>query len=107
MKLTSFNAADYLKDEASLTAFLEETVRLHKEQLDSLLPGWRWLSYIFNTSVGSGVEVNDDALVYQQCDPGKRVRIYWYPNSPVGFNEVFGASFEEALENGVREFPNG
>jgi hypothetical protein len=64
---------------------------------------YRWMREVFTRSVGAGIEVNDDRLVYEQPEPGKAVRVYWYPNTPVGFDEAFGDSLDEAIDAAMRE----
>lgn len=59
---------------------------------------YRWLRNTLTNSVGGGVEVNDDALVYQKSEPGEEVRVYWYPDTPVGFYEVHGSTIDAAID---------
>lgn len=68
---------------------------------------WNWLANIFTKSVGGGIEIHYEELAYLESPSGKQVRIYWYPNTPIGFNEVFGRTVEEAIQRGMEEYPNG
>lgn len=49
-------------------------------------------------SVGAGIEIKDQALVYEPVEAGKEIRIYWYPDTPIGFYEVFGSTLDEACD---------
>lgn len=64
---------------------------------------YQWLRNTLRTSVGAGVEVNDAALMYEPVVPGEEVRVYWYPNTPVGFNQVLGATLDEAIDAAMSE----
>lgn len=59
---------------------------------------YRWLRDTLTAAVGGGIEVNDDALVYQEAEPGKEVRVYWYPDTPVGFYEAHGSTIDNAID---------
>lgn len=59
---------------------------------------YRWLRATLERSVGGGVEVNDERLVYQQPEPGEEVRVFWYPDTPVGFYQCHGATLDAAID---------
>lgn len=59
---------------------------------------WRRLVRLFDESVGGGLRVNDAALVYEKSEPGKRVELYWYPNTPIGSNTVEGDTLAEVVD---------
>lgn len=62
---------------------------------------YRWLREILHGSVGGGVEVNDQALVYEKPEPGEEVRVYWYPNTPVGFCESHGETLDAVIDDAI------
>ena len=62
---------------------------------------FRWLARTLEGAVGGGVEVNDERLVYERPEPGKEVRVYWYPNTPVGFNDAHGSTLREAIDDAM------
>lgn len=59
---------------------------------------YRKLREVLQGAVGSGVEFCDAKLVYEEPTPGKEWRIFWYPDSPVSFYQVSGASLDEAVD---------
>jgi len=59
---------------------------------------YQGLREIFQKSVGAGIEVNDQALVYEPVEPGEAVRLYWYPVTPVGFYESKADTLDEAVD---------
>ena len=59
---------------------------------------YRWLRDVMSKSIGGGVEVNDAALVYETSEPGEEVRVYWYPNTPIGFYDSKGSTLDEAID---------
>ncbi len=81
-------------------AVLEDMNRLEAEnaELRKDAERYRWLRDRLHSAVGGGIEVNDAALVYEECDPEDVVRLYWYPVTTVGFNEVKAATIDEAID---------
>ena len=78
-----------------------ELRRLHAE-VEALLTDakrYRWLRDTLHSAVGGGVTVNDERLVYQTPEPGDEVRVYWYPDTPVGFYESKAATLDEAVDS--------
>lgn len=59
---------------------------------------YRWLRDTLHKAVGGGVEVNDRKLVYEEAAPGEEVRVYWYPDTPVGFYQSHGATLDAAID---------
>lgn len=59
---------------------------------------YAFLRDMLHGAVGGRVEVNDERLVYETPEPGREVRIAWYPDTPVGFYEAFGATLDEAID---------
>jgi len=59
---------------------------------------YRWLRDTVATSVACGFEANDEKLVYEDPLPGTEVRIYWYPDTPIGFYESRGSNLDEAVD---------
>jgi chromosome segregation ATPase len=59
---------------------------------------YRWLRDTLHASVGGGVEVNDRRLVYEDPEPGEAVRVFWYPNTPVGFNQSTADTLDKAID---------
>lgn len=89
-------AQHYLDGEAAA-----ELRRLYAE-VEALLTDakrYRWLRDTLHSAVGGGVTVNDERLVYQTPDPGEEVRVYWYPDTPVGFYESKAATLDEAVDS--------
>jgi hypothetical protein len=66
---------------------------------------YRWLRDTLQNAVGGGVEVNDERLVYREPEPGKEVRVYWYPDTPVGFNEAHGSTLDDAVDRAMDGLP--
>ena len=64
---------------------------------------YRWLRETLHKAVGSGVEVNDRRLVYEEVEPGEAVRIYWYPDTPVGFYESKADTLDDAIDAAMGE----
>ncbi|NSX18127.1 hypothetical protein HTY52_28905, partial [Cupriavidus taiwanensis] len=64
---------------------------------------YRWLRDTLTSAVGGGIEVNDDALVYQKAEPGKEVRVYWYPDTPVGFYDAHGSTIDAAIDAAAQD----
>lgn len=64
---------------------------------------YRWLRDTFHKAVGAGVEVNERKLVYEESVPGEEVRVYWYPNTPVGFHQILAATLDEAIDEALKE----
>ena len=62
---------------------------------------YRWLHDTFSKAVGGGIEVNDARLVYEEPEPGRAVRLYWYPHTPVGFNESAADTLDEAVDGAM------
>lgn len=62
---------------------------------------YRWLRDTFSKAVGGGIEVNDAKLVYEEPEPGRAVRLYWYPHTPVGFNESAADTLDEAVDGAM------
>ena len=52
---------------------------------------------VMDLSVGGGIDINDNPLCYEDNEPEGRVRIYWYPDSPVSFFEVRADTISEAM----------
>lgn len=63
---------------------------------------YRWLRDTLSAAVGGGVEINDARLIYETPEPGKAVRVYFYPNTPVGFNDAYGDTLDEAIDRAMR-----
>ena len=59
---------------------------------------WRLLRKTMEESVGGGVLVNDEKLVYEDPEAGEAVSIYWYPDTPVGFYESKADTLDEAID---------
>lgn len=60
---------------------------------------YRWLrDTLHGAKAGGGVEVNDALQVYEQPKPGEVVRIYWYPDTPVGFCEIEADTLDAAID---------
>lgn len=59
---------------------------------------YRWLRDTMTIAVGGGVEVNDQKLVYEEVPAGEAVRLYWYPDTPVGFHEVKADTLDAAID---------
>jgi hypothetical protein len=59
---------------------------------------YRWLRDTLHKAVGSGIEVNYLRLCYEEPEPGKEVRIYWYPDTPIGFYESHGETLDAAID---------
>ena len=91
----NYNDAALLID--SLTASIAELEsQLAEEKKDA--ERYRWLRRTLENSVGGGVEVNDQKLVYEQPEEGEAVRVYWYPDTPIGFYESKSDTLDEAVD---------
>ena len=78
-----------------------EQQRVRIERLETLQDDaarYKVLREIFTKSVGGGIEVNDAKLVYEECVPGEEVRVFWYPYTPIGFNDAHGSTLDEAVD---------
>lgn len=64
---------------------------------------YRWLRDTLHSAVGGGIEVNDLRLVYEEPEPGEEVRVYWYPVTPVGFNEAHGKTLDDAVDAAIKQ----
>jgi hypothetical protein len=79
------------------------------ERIESLVEDaarYRWLRETFHAAKGgASLTVNDDLAVYQTPEPGKEVRVQWYPNTPVGFNLTEASTMDEAIDKAHAEQP--
>jgi len=66
---------------------------------------YNWLKNRLHTAVGGGVTVNDEALMYEEPNEKGIVRLYWYPNTPVGFTEVTGNTLDEVVDEAMASEP--
>jgi hypothetical protein len=41
---------------------------------------------------------NGESRVADAAPPGESVRIYWYPDTPIGFHDVKADSFDDAVD---------
>ena len=62
---------------------------------------YRWLRKMSARSLACGIEINDPKLYYEEPEPGKEVRLYWYPYTPIGFNEAAGSTLDEAVDEAM------
>ena len=93
---------------ARVRDWLEGENTLHPDDVRDLFASYQsvredaarldWLSSTLESAVGGGVEVNDDRLVYLEPEKGKEVRVFWYPETPVGFTQFFGSTIREAID---------
>lgn len=74
------------------------SAELRAAELEKDALRYRWLRDTMQSSVGGGIEVNDAKLVYEEAPAGEEVRVYWYPNTPVGFNQVLAATLDAAID---------
>lgn len=72
-----------------------------QDQIDA--ERYRFLRKILHSAVGSGITVNDEALVYEEPDPEGIVRLYWYPVTPVGFYQVKANTLDEAIDIAMKD----
>lgn len=75
-----------------------DQLRAEVEALRADAERYRWLRTVLLGSVGGGVEVNDQRLVYEEPEPGEAVRVFWYPVTPVGFYESKADTLDEAID---------
>jgi hypothetical protein len=59
---------------------------------------WRLMRETLTQGIAGGVEVNDAKLFYEQPTQGEEVRIYWYPDTPIGFYEVKARTLDDAVD---------
>ncbi len=60
---------------------------------------YRWLcSALHSAKAGGGLEINAAFQLYEQPVSGEEVRIYWYPNTPVGFIDIRAETLDEAID---------
>lgn len=93
---------DAIDDPAcDLTLTTVECIKKLKADNDGLkrdAERWRLLRKTMEESVGGGVLVNDEKLVYEYPEAGEAVSIYWYPDTPVGFYESKADTLDEAID---------
>lgn len=53
---------------------------------------------LHSAKAGGGLEVNERLQVCEIPEGGKEVRLYWYPDTSVGFYEVEGATITEVID---------
>lgn len=59
--------------------------------------GWELFTRVVELSVSGGIDINDAALYYEENPEAGRVRIYWYPDTPIGSYEVTDDTVSGAL----------
>lgn len=60
---------------------------------------YQWLrDTLHGAKAGGGVEVNDKLQVYEKPADGEEVRVYWYPDTPVGFCEFYAPTLDAAID---------
>lgn len=65
---------------------------------------YQWLrDKLQNAKAGGAVEVNQELQYYEQPTPGEQVRIYWYPNNPVGHHRSVGVTLDDAIDKAMAE----
>jgi hypothetical protein len=89
--------------EEQLAGFVERIREEEREKAEQDARRYRALRDLLQGAVGAGVEVNDERLVYEEPRPGEAVRLYWYPYTPVGFNEVKADTLDEVVDFAIRE----
>lgn len=87
-------AADLIEQQAARIAELEK----ERDGLKADAERYRGLRDLLSGAVGAGIEVNDTRLVYEEPAPGKVVRLYWYPDTPIGFYETHGDDLDTAVD---------
>ena len=88
-------------DEVMSTPFTPQALTALKAENEVLRKDaerWRLLRKTMEESVGGGVLVNDEKLVYEDPEAGEAVSIYWYPDTPVGFYESKADTLDEAID---------
>ena len=53
-------------------------------------------------AVGAGVEINGEELMYQESLQGEQVRVFFYPDTPIGFYDVKATTLDEAIEELIK-----
>lgn len=67
---------------------------------------YQFLSKVLTLArAGGGIEVNDKRQIYEEPVPGEEVRLYWYPITPVGFQEYKGRTIDEVVDAAMEEWP--
>lgn len=65
---------------------------------------YRALRALCEGAVGAIISANDHRLNYENAPEGDGAfNIHWYPNTPVGYNVVGGATFDEMADAAVAE----
>ena len=105
---TGAEAADALTAQANSLGFLRQIseqqayeITQQAAEIEALRADaerYRWLRDTLHKAVGGGVEVNDARLVYEVPEPGESVRVYWYPDTPVGFYESEADTLDAAID---------
>ncbi len=90
-----------------MTIITLESIKAENESLKSDAERYWWLRDVMSKSIGGGVEVNDAALVYETSEPGEEVRVYWYPNTPIGFYDSKGSTLDEAIDKAMSQGEQG
>ena len=76
-------------------------LKVENEALRKDTERYRWLRDVMSKSIGGGVEVNDAALMYETREPGEEVRVYWYPDTPIGFYDSKGSTLDQAIDAAI------
>lgn len=87
---------------AALAEQQPEPVAQLKAERDALLADaerYQWLrDTLHGAKAGGGLTVNDELQVYEAPIPGEEVRIYWYPDTPVGHYEQLASTLDAAID---------
>ena len=80
--------------EAQLAAVTAERDALKRDS-----ERFRWLVDTLESAKGGAhLWVNDELSVYEVPEPGKEVRLQWYPDTPIGFYAFEAATIREAID---------
>jgi len=63
---------------------------------------YRWLRDTLMGAVGGSLNVNEGKLYYEPDPDEVAVSLQWYPNTPVGFHLVNGATLDEVIDRAIR-----
>ena len=66
---------------------------------------YRFLRSLSARSLSCCIWINEEKLCYEDPEPGKEVRLQWYPYTPVGFYLAEAETLDAAIDEAMRGSP--